>query len=214
MYSPQVQKRLQQARQKYIQHARQRRYDQTIFVPLETPRFWLCAPERNGSCHLTTYPNPREETPYGPVIGPSKEDKHREENEVYWYIYHKDHPLEQIGSISLFQFTNTDAKIASAMLGYTIHEGHRGKGYMSEALGAILEFAFEKLGLQRVEARVRTTNDASRSVVQRAGFKVMGVVRQGKWALGDDKGIQIMESEVWILGKEDWEKNSLINGKL
>jgi hypothetical protein len=42
----------------------------------------------------------------------------------------------------------------------------------------------------------------------------MGVVRQGKWALGDDKGIQIMESEVWTLGKEDWEKNSLINGKL
>ena len=214
MCSPQVQKRLQQARQKYIQHARQRRYDQTIFVPLETPRLWLCAPDRNGSCHLTTYPNPRTEPVYRSVIGPSKDDKHREENEVYWYIYHKDHPLAQIGSISLFQFTSADAKIASAMLGYTIHEEHRGKGYMSEALGAILGFAFEKLGLQRVEARVRTTNDASRSVVQRAGFKVMGVVRQGKWALGDDKGIQIMESEVWTLGKEDWEKNSLINGKL
>jgi RimJ/RimL family protein N-acetyltransferase len=214
MYTPQVQKRLQQARQRYIQHARQRRYDQTIFVPLETPRLWLCAPDRNSSCHLTTNPNPRTEPVYRSVIGPNKDDKHREENEVYWYIYHKDHPLEQIGSISLFQFTTADANIASAMLGYTIHEGHRGKGYMSEALGAILGFAFEKLGLQRVEARVRTTNDASRSVVQRAGFKVMGVVRQGKWALGDDKGIQIMESEVWTLGKEDWEKNSLINGKL
>jgi RimJ/RimL family protein N-acetyltransferase len=151
---------------------------------------------------------------YGSVVGPSREDKHREENEVYWYIYHKDYPLERIGSISLFQFTSAGAKVASAMLGYTIHEGHRGKGYMSEALVAIVAFAFDKLGLHKVEARVRTTNDASRAVVQRVGFKIMGTVRQGKWALGDDKGIQIMESDVWILGKEDWENNSLISGKL
>jgi RimJ/RimL family protein N-acetyltransferase len=90
------------------------------------------------------------------------------------------------------------------MLGYTLSEKARGKGYMSEALGAALGFAFEKLGLQRIEARVRSSNERSKAVVQRASFKNIGIVRKGKWGLGESKGIEIVELEVWILVKEDW----------
>jgi len=121
-------------------------------------------------------------------------------------------PTQQIGSISLFQFTNTGVRTPSAKLGYTLDEEHRGKGYMTEALGAVITFAFEKLSLQKVEARVRTTNAASRAVVQRSGFKLTGNVRTGKWVSGETEGLEIFDNEVWIMDKKDWIAQKLSAG--
>jgi len=139
----------------------------------------------------------------GLTIQAIKDEKNRDENTITWFIYHKDTPTEQIGSIALFNFSTLDAKVASATLAYTLSETSRGKGYMSEALGAVLQFGFEKLGLQKIEARVRNTNDRSKAVVQRAGFTSTGFVRKGKWGL--EKEIEIIELEVWILTRKDWE---------
>jgi RimJ/RimL family protein N-acetyltransferase len=198
MNSPQAFLRLQKARETRLQLARQRRFDESIFVPIETPHLWLCAVDKTKSCHLSTAFVDKVS------VAALKDDKLKDENSVTWFIYHKDNPVEQIGSIWLFEFSTTDAKVASAMIGYTLSEKARGKGYMSESLGAVIGFAFEKLGLQKLEARVRSTNERSKGVVQRASFKNIGVIRKGKWGLGEAKGIEIVELEVWILTKEDW----------
>lgn len=76
---------------------------------------------------------------------------------------------------------------------------------MSEALSGVMQFTFEKLRLEKIEARVRITNERSKGVVRRAGFKYIGNIRKGKWGLGDNTGIEIVEQEVWNLTKEDWE---------
>ena len=140
----------------------------------------------------------------GTPITTLKDQKLKDENSINWFLYHKDNPVEQIGSIWLFQFSNVDARISSAMLGYTLSEKYRRKGYMSEALGAVIRFTFEKLGLQRIEARIRISNEKSRAVVRRAGFTKVGIVRNVKWGSGDTHGIEIVELDVWILGKEEW----------
>src|SRR5271167_1758096 len=157
MNSPQAQLRLQKARLELLQFNRQRRFDEKIFVPLETTQLWLCAADKTKACHLTALAANELV-----VASAGKDEKAKDENSVTWLIYHKDNPAEQIGSVWLFQFSTSDAKIASAMIGYTLTEAVRGKGYMSEALGAVLRFAFEKLGLQKVEARVRITNERSK----------------------------------------------------
>jgi RimJ/RimL family protein N-acetyltransferase len=167
---------------------------------LETPRLSLSY-SQDKKRHSTGFAGDR-------ISGKERET----DGEACWIIYHKDNPLEQIGSISLFEFTPVDAKIASAMLAYTLSETYRGKGYMTEALSEVVGFAFETMGLQTIEARIRITNDASRSVVHRMGFKNVGCVRQGKWALGGDSGIQIVETEIWMLKKVDWEAHA--NGSL
>ena len=71
-------------------------------------------------------------------------------------------------------------------LGYWIGEAHSRQGYMTEALAALLEFAFGRLGLHRVEAACLPGNTASRRLLERAGFREEGYARQylridGRW---------------------------------
>jgi len=74
----------------------------------------------------------------------------------------------------------------SASLGYWIGERFARQGFMSEAVAAVLEFAFEELALHRVEAACLPENDASRSLLLKVGFRQEGYARQylrinGKW---------------------------------
>jgi len=204
--SPQVRLRVHQAREKFRQQARQRWYERVACPPLETPRLWLCVPHRGDKCHLTEFTTTVEaESVQGGIVATVKVEKAPEDSGITWFIYHKSNPLEEIGSISLFQFTAPDARITSAMLGYTLCEYERGKGYMTEALHAIVNFTFDKLGLQRIEARVKTTNERSKAVVKRAGFKYTETARRGRWSFNDDsKGIQLLEQEVWLLNRAEW----------
>jgi ribosomal-protein-alanine N-acetyltransferase len=57
---------------------------------------------------------------------------------------------------------------------------------MTAALPLVLEFAFDRLGLHRVEAACLPTNIPSRSLLARAGFQQEGYAREylcieGKW---------------------------------
>ena len=49
-----------------------------------------------------------------------------------------------------------------------------GKGYMGEALPQMVAFAFDELGLHRLEANIRPENEASLRLVQSAGFHKEG----------------------------------------
>ena len=135
-----------------------------------------------------------------------KDDKLKDDSTITWFVYHKDDPETQIGAIWLFQFSSIDDRCASASVGYTLSETARGKGYMQESVGAVLKFAFETLKLDIVEARIRNTNERSRAVARKSGFKNVGLVRKGKWGMGESgPGIDIVELEVWTLRKGEYE---------
>jgi RimJ/RimL family protein N-acetyltransferase len=213
MNNLQVLRRVQNARQQYHQLGRQRWYEKLVLEPLGTSRLWICTPESENACHLTAT---AADSVLEPTVTTFQGTKVHPENGLCWFIYRKDDPAERIGSISLFQFTTPDVKLSSAALGYTLSEAHRRKGYMSEALCAIVRVAFEKLGLQRIEAQVRTTNERSRSVVQRMGFKLTGLTRKGKWST-EEELFKVVETEIWILCRKDWEMVAditVISGKL
>lgn len=61
----------------------------------------------------------------------------------------------------------------SAFLGYAIDEAHAGHGYATYAVRWITDAAFEH-GLHRVQAAVRLENEASRRVLEKAGFRYEG----------------------------------------
>lgn len=63
-------------------------------------------------------------------------------------------------------------------LGYWVATEHAGKGYMTEALDAFISWAFEDLGLHRVELRAGVDNAASNRVAEKLGFTNCGVVRE------------------------------------
>lgn len=74
----------------------------------------------------------------------------------------------------------------SGSIGYWMGKPYAGKGYMSEAVGLILHFCFDTLGLNRVEAACLLHNDASRTLLTKLGFTEEGIARNylcinGRW---------------------------------
>jgi ribosomal-protein-alanine N-acetyltransferase len=65
----------------------------------------------------------------------------------------------------------------SASLGYWVDARSQGLGYATEAAEAALRFAFETLGLHRVQAAVMPENDPSRRVLEKLGFREEGFAR-------------------------------------
>jgi RimJ/RimL family protein N-acetyltransferase len=60
------------------------------------------------------------------------------------------------------------------VLGYWLAKPYWGKGYMSEALEAMLNYAFETHLLNEIHADVFKDNPASLNLLQKFGFEVMG----------------------------------------
>jgi ribosomal-protein-alanine N-acetyltransferase len=63
-------------------------------------------------------------------------------------------------------------------IGYELGRAHWRQGIMSEALGAILDFGFRELDLNRIEALVMVENEASAALLRSLGFQVEGILRE------------------------------------
>lgn len=87
----------------------------------------------------------------------------------------KDHAL--IGTVSLFDLNE---QCRRAEIGYGMAHSAWGKGYMNEALSALLDFGFTQLNLNRVEADIDTRNIASVKSLERLGFSREGYLRE-RW---------------------------------
>lgn len=66
--------------------------------------------------------------------------------------------------------------------GYWIRTGHRGRGLATEAVRAVTAFAFDVLGMRRVQALPDDENLASCRVCERAGYALEGVIRHERVA--------------------------------
>jgi len=89
-----------------------------------------------------------------------------------------------MGAITLDNVRFGPAKAGT--VGYWIGPEFARQGFMSEALGQVVEFAFERLGLSRIEAACLPENEASRGVLETCGFKYEGVAQSylqiaGRW---------------------------------
>ena len=63
----------------------------------------------------------------------------------------------------------------SATIGYWIDQAHAGQGYIAEAVVVVLQFAFEQLGLHRVEICIVPRNERSRRIVEKLKIRDEGV---------------------------------------
>lgn len=62
--------------------------------------------------------------------------------------------------------------------GYVLNPNYWGKGYMTEALSAVMELSFEKLDLNRVESTHYVGNEGSGRVMEKCGMIKEGIGRQ------------------------------------
>lgn len=72
-----------------------------------------------------------------------------------------------------------------AELGYWIGTPYWGRGYATEAAGAVVRYGFEHLGLNRIFAHHFKRNPASGRVLQRVGMQYEGCMRQAVLKQGE-----------------------------
>ena len=82
-----------------------------------------------------------------------------------------------LGSVGLHR---TDWTVPKTEVGFWIRPSASGKGYVTEGVEALLSWAFDHLGAQRVELVTDEANAASREVAARCGFHLEGILRNVK----------------------------------
>jgi ribosomal-protein-alanine N-acetyltransferase len=99
--------------------------------------------------------------------------------------------------------TRWNPDFRSASLGYCYNEEAWGHGYATEAARALLQWAFETLDLNRVQAETDTRNLASARVLEKIGFVREGTLREDCVVNGD-------VSDSWVFGllRREWEPSA------
>jgi len=105
-----------------------------------------------------------------------------------------------IGGIAL---KDVDQFQGMAEIGFWLGEKYWRQGLMSEAIDAVLKFAFEKLSLRRINWYAFTDNQASNVLASKTGFVFEGTYRQGAKCKADNK---IHDSNIYGLLREDWKE--------
>ena len=91
---------------------------------------------------------------------------------VIWYI----------GSIAgVIGFHSMNWSNKSTSVGYWLGDRYQGKGVMTKACKAFVDFAFGELKCDRVEVRCAEGNSRSRAIPERLGFVQEGIIREAEW---------------------------------
>jgi len=106
-----------------------------------------------------------------------------------------DAPARVIGDVNLQLKSGSNAQ---ATIGWAMHPDFQGRGYAAEAAGAMLDLAFDTVGLHRVYAELDPRNAASAALCLRLGMRheahfVDELFFKGGW--GDTDVYAILDSE-------------------
>jgi ribosomal-protein-alanine N-acetyltransferase len=80
-----------------------------------------------------------------------------------------------VGGITLGDVVYAEAE--KGTIGYWIGEPYAGQGLMTEAVGLVCDFAFNRLRLTRIEAGCLPHNEPSRALLRRMGFELEGYAK-------------------------------------
>ncbi len=135
-------------------------------------------------------------TPWEPVWARDHLSRKSFTNRVYW----AQRSVAGGTAIPLFLFRRSDDVLLGAItldnirrgpaqagtLGYWTGQAFSRQGFMREAIGAVVHYAFTRLDLSRIEAACLPENEASRGLLESSGFKYEGVAQSylqinGRW---------------------------------
>jgi RimJ/RimL family protein N-acetyltransferase len=103
---------------------------------------------------------------------------------------------QHIGNIALLDIHST---FRSAEISIILGDECRGQGYGTEAIRLLVDHAFTRMNLNRLQAGMVTKNLSSRGAFMNVGFVVDGILRQAYYCDGEYQDVAIMG-----LIKSDW----------
>lgn len=96
-----------------------------------------------------------------------------EGSHLYASIVHKSNQVI-IGTAMIFNF---DKVANQAEIGYVFHRDFWGKGYGTESVALMSDFAFESLNLHKLHASVVNANIGSARILEKNGYELEGRLR-------------------------------------
>lgn len=99
-----------------------------------------------------------------------------QENREFSFGIFEQQTGQLVGHISLYAIKRLP--YSSAFVGYSMDQNYAGRGIATEAVALVLDFAFNKLNIHRIEAYVAPENLASVRVLEKSDFVREGLLRE------------------------------------
>ncbi|WP_341503940.1 GNAT family protein [Gallaecimonas sp. GXIMD4217] len=77
-------------------------------------------------------------------------------------------------------YVNINPGLKKLEIGYWLAASHQGLGIMTRVCRALIDHAFNRLGMEKVEARAATGNGASRALLERLGMNLEGILTRAE----------------------------------
>lgn len=116
-----------------------------------------------------------EKNPESLFVDPRPWVKRKLGKDMHWGVVLKN-AGEVMGDVTINDVQND----RMASIGYRLNPDEWSKGYITEAVQAVVQYIFGQTHLQRLEATVDVRNLASVRVLEKCGFQREGTIRQGK----------------------------------
>lgn len=110
-----------------------------------------------------------------------------------------------VGIVGSVAFINIDDH--RAQVSYWLAEAHEGKGYVCEALRALVRYGFEVLGFVRIYGYTFHENFRSQRVLEKAGFLCEGVCKM-EWKRIIAGNPVYFDSHIYAIVKPQWEASN------
>lgn len=105
--------------------------------------------------------------------------------------------------VGIIGYHGVDWVNRSTTIGYWVGDSFQGKGLVTKACRALVDWAFREWRLNRVEIRCARENHRSRAIPERLGFTEEGIVREGEWLY--DHFVDLM---LYGMVAKDWRRIS------
>lgn len=109
-----------------------------------------------------------------------------------WGIFLKGAPDELIGCVDLWREGKPENR------GFWLSRKHWGKGFMTEAVTPVMDYAFDELGFDLLVFANAVGNIGSRRIKEKTGARLLRV------APARFVDPQLTQHEVWEIRREDW----------
>lgn len=101
----------------------------------------------------------------------------------------------------LISFKAVDYQHRKLEIGYYLSEQQQGKGIMRRSCQALVNYAFETMGMNRIQIKVGIGNFRSSNIPQKLGFKLEGVQHESEFLNG-----RFHDLEVYSLLQREWQE--------
>ena len=98
-------------------------------------------------------------------------------------------------------FTHWDTENCFAEIAYSLAQDYWGRGIMNEIVNVLFYFGFEKMQLNRIEARCWSENEKSVRIMEKCNMQFEGIFREQLYVKGKYRDIKMYSILKWEFDK-------------